>query len=444
MNKYLNYIVHPKQGILALSAHGLLPFLSDKKYIEIAFEQRMGYKLDLNNPKTFNEKLQWLKLYNRRPEYTQMVDKYEAKKYVASIIGDEFIIPTLGVWDRFDDIDFDTLPNQFVLKCTHDSGGLIICRDKSKLDIKACREKLNKSLNMNYFLISREWPYKDVKPRIIAEKYMVDESGYELKDYKVFNFDGKAKVIQVDYERFSNHMRNLYTTEWEYIEAAIQYPANSERRILRPEKLNEMIELAEKLSKGIPHLRTDFYSIEDKLYFGELTFYHGSGFEKFIPEEFGLTMGSYIQIPKGGGILIKHDGFILWLHKVIDAALKDYKLHCFNGQPKITLVCTGRFTDKGLREDFFDNDWQHLNIQRPKNISSNYKIGCPHNFELMKTLASRLSKDIPFLRVDFYEIHGKVYFGEMTFFPASGLKRFIPNKCDRELGNLLKLPIICV
>ncbi len=276
----------------------LAPMIKDDElYLKLRYYFRFHRLLNLDNPQTFNEKLQWLKLHDRKPEYSQMVDKYEAKKYVAGIIGEEYIIPTLGIWERAEDIDFDSLPAQFVLKCTHDSGGIIICKDKSKLDLQAAKAKLAKYLKRQYFTQNREWAYKNVKPRIIAEQYMEDESGSDLMDYKIFCFDGKAKIIQVDYDRFTNHTRNLYSTNWEYIEATICYPTNPEHQIPKPEKLDEMLALAEKLSKGIPHLRIDFYYINNKIYFGELTFYHGSGMERFVPEEFGKTMGEYLKLP---------------------------------------------------------------------------------------------------------------------------------------------------
>ena len=270
--------------------------IPDTIFLKILFKKKLGYPLNLKNPKTFNEKLQWLKLHDRNPLYTIMVDKYEVKKYVANIIGEEYIIPTLGVWDRFDDIDFDSLPNQFVLKCTHDSGGVIICKNKELFDINQARKKINASLSQNFYYVGREWPYKNVKPRIIAEKYMVDESGVELKDYKVFNFSGEPKLIQVDYNRFTGHKRNLYDINWKYIEAEINYPTDPNYVIPQPEELEQMLCLAQKLSEGIIHVRTDFYSINKKLYFGELTFYHASGFAKFKPESLEFEMGKWIKL----------------------------------------------------------------------------------------------------------------------------------------------------
>lgn len=271
--------------------------LPDKLYVCIAYRVRVGKKLNLKNPQTFNEKLQWLKLYDRNPIYTTMVDKYEAKKYVAECIGEQYIIPTLGVWEQFDDIDFDALPKQFVLKCTHDSGGVVICRDREKLDIEAARKKIEKSLKRNYYWSGREWPYKNIKPRIIAEQYMEDGVTQELRDYKVFCFDGIPKVIQVDFGRFTNHERNLYSTQWEYLGFTSLYPTNPEVVIPKPESLDEMLDLAAKLSNGIPHIRVDMYVVNNKIYFGELTLYHGGGTEKYTPSEWDKRLGDWLVLP---------------------------------------------------------------------------------------------------------------------------------------------------
>ena len=295
IHKLLNYLKHPQYFLLWLDKKRIIT-LNDKLYLKILYKKEIGKKLNLDNPQTFNEKLQWLKLNDRKDIYTTMVDKYEVKKYVSNIIGDEYIIPTIGVYDKFEDIDFDSLPNQFVMKCTHDSGSTIVCKDKGKFNKEEAKAKLEKALKHNYFYDSREWPYKNVKPRIIIEKYMVDESGIELKDYKIFNFDGKSKIIQVDYDRFETHKRNLYTTDWEYIDLQIKFPKDPNHIIARPKKLELMIQLAEKLSQKISHVRTDFYVIGDKIYFGELTFYHGGGYEKFTPEEWNRKLGDMIKL----------------------------------------------------------------------------------------------------------------------------------------------------
>lgn len=278
-----------------LDSRGVFNFMSDEMYLKFMFKLRMHRKLDLENPQYFNDKIQWMKLYNRNSEYTTIVDKYAVKQYVAKIIGNQYIIPTIGMWEKFDDIDFEKLPNRFVLKCTHDSGGLVICKDKTKFDIEQARKKINKCLKRNYYWMGREWPYKNVPHRIIAEQYMADD-------------------------------------------------------------------------------------------------------------------------------------------------LRDYKLFCFNGIPRMTLVCSERFTKDGLKEDFYDEAWNHLNIQRPTHGNAILPIQCPKQYELMKKLATKLSEKMPFARIDFYELNERLYFGEITFYPASGFEGFQPEEWDLRLGKWIKLP----
>lgn len=271
---------------------------SDKIFIKLEYILRTHKLLNLSNPQSFNEKLQWLKLYARHEEYTQLVDKYAVKLYVTRRIGEKYVIPTLGVWERFEDIDFKVLPSQFVLKTTHDSGGVYICRDKSQLDINKAAKKLKKSLSKNYYWEHREYPYKNVRPRIIAEQYMVDESGYELKDYKIFCFQGVPHFIEVDFDRFTGHKRNIYSTQWELLPFEIQYPSNPSLIHEKPKCLNEMLDIASQLSRGFLHVRVDLYVINDTVYFGELTFFHGTGMEKFSPEEWNYKFGRLIELPK--------------------------------------------------------------------------------------------------------------------------------------------------
>lgn len=265
-------------------------------YLKFIYRIKLGKKLDLKEPETFNEKIQWLKIHNRDSRYIKMVDKYEVKKYVTSIIGEEYIIPTIGIYKKFEDINFKELPKQFVLKCTHDSGGIVICKDKELFDKKGAKKKIEGHLKINYYYLGREWPYKNVKPRIIIEKYMEDESKNELKDYKIFCFNGKAKYIQVDYNRFNGHRRNIYDTKWNLTNIQYNYPFNKDKKIEKPTKLELMLELAEKLAKDIPFVRVDFYSIIDKIFFGEITFYPEAGFGKFIPESWNRKMGECIDI----------------------------------------------------------------------------------------------------------------------------------------------------
>lgn len=431
-------------GIILLGK--MSPLFPDKPYVELMYWLNMGKKLNLKNPVTFNEKLQWLKLYNHNPEYTVMVDKVKAKEYVAKLIGEEHIIPTLGVWDDPDDIDFDALPNQFVLKCNHNSGtGMCICRDKSKLDIEKVKAELRKGLKENYYMRWREWPYKNVPRKILAEKFMVDESGTELKDYKVFCMNGEPEIIEVDYGRFTNHMRNLYDKDWHLIEMEIQYPKDASHVIPRPEKLEEMLQLARTLAKDIPHVRADFYSINGALYWGELTFCHGAGMEHFKPETWNEKLGKLIVLPPpiSGNCkryLIIEEGYALLIEDhEIDSykALNDYKIFCFNGEPKVLFVASDRANKVCF--DYYDMNLKHLDL---KQGGDNYhgEVKLPKHFEEMKELAAKISQGIPHVRTDFYEINDKVYFGELTFFDSTGMAKFSPEEWDEKLGKLIVLP----
>ncbi|HWP98653.1 MAG TPA: ATP-grasp fold amidoligase family protein [Syntrophomonadaceae bacterium] len=282
------------QWIITWKIFNLLP---DKAYLKLKYKIIMGKRLNLENPQTFNEKLQWLKLYDRKPEYTMMVDKYEVRKYIAETIGEEYLIPLLGVWDNFDEIDFENLPEQFVLKCTHNSGSIIICKDKSKLDINKVRKNMNSYLKRNHYWNAREWPYKNVKPRIIAERFMEDESGYELKDYKLMCFNGEPKCLFVCLNRYSSDGLNVdfYDMNWEPMPFERKYK-NSGSQLKKPENFNSMIELSRVLSKHHQFLRTDFYEANGRLYLGELTFHPGSGFEEFRPDEWDKKLGDWLLL----------------------------------------------------------------------------------------------------------------------------------------------------
>jgi hypothetical protein len=295
IKKIIAYIKNPAKIINYFGSKGKLKFIPDKLYLKIIYRARMGEKLNINNPKTYNEKLQWLKLHDRKPEYIQMVDKYEVREYIRKTIGEEHLIPLIGIYNNFNEIDFSILPNQFVLKCTHDSGGKIICKDKSKLSIKATKRQINKDLKKNYYYSGREWPYKYIKPRIICEKYMVDESGVELKDYKFFCFGGEPNVLFVASDRENDIRYDYYDIDFNH-QPFTQQDKNSDKKIEKPLGFDKMIELSRILSKNIPHVRVDFYDVHGTVYFGELTFYNESGFGKFEPEIYDAILGSWIQL----------------------------------------------------------------------------------------------------------------------------------------------------
>lgn len=280
------------------SNKGYVKFISDEKYLKVRFRTEMGRELDLENPKTYTEKLQWLKAYDHRPIYTQMVDKYEAKKFVADRIGSEYVIPLLGVWDNPEDIDFDSLPDQFVLKTTHDSGSFVICKDKTKLDIPAVRKKFRPLMKRNYYWGTREWPYKNVKPRIIAESYLEDPRHGELRDYKFFTFGGKPKVLYIAQGRNKDEatVADFFDMEFRHLNFTIDH----DMAPVLPEKpacFEEMKRLATVLSEGTPQLRVDFYEVDGKVYFGELTFFHCSGLSTFHPEKWDRIFGEWVELP---------------------------------------------------------------------------------------------------------------------------------------------------
>ncbi len=280
----------------ALAARHFFDWMPDEMYLKLQFRLALHQKLNLKDPKTYNEKIQWLKLHDRKPEYTMMVDKYAVRKYIADTIGAEYSIPLVGgPWKTFDEIDFDKLPDQFVLKCNHDSGGLVICKDKAKLDLDAARRKINKSLRRNFYHANREWPYKDVKPCIIAEQYMVDESGYELKDYKFFCFDGEPKALFIATDRNVATKFDFYDIDFNHLPFTNGHPC-ADVPPEKPSGFDEMVRLSRILSKGIKHVRVDFYEVNGRVYFGELTFSHWSGMVPFEPKEWDETFGSWIKL----------------------------------------------------------------------------------------------------------------------------------------------------
>ena len=294
----MSFLTKPYYRTRVLIKMGCYDSLSDADFLKKVFPKYMGYPLDLENPKTFSEKLQWLKVNYREPIQTVMVDKYEAKLLIAQRVGNQYIIPTLAVWDSVEDIDLDALPNQFVLKCTHDSGGIVICKDKSSFDFEAAKAKLSASLHRDYSRIAREWPYKDVPRRIIAEEYLSELGSNEILDYKMYSFHGEPKLTVVCSNRFSKTgtRMNFYDIDWEPMGIHFgHYPPLSTEFPL-PVTYDEMKRLTAELSKDCPFLRVDFYEIKGRLYIGELTFFPGAGFDKFLPMSKDYELGEWLHL----------------------------------------------------------------------------------------------------------------------------------------------------
>ncbi len=274
-------------------------FVSDKLYLTLYFRKRFGYNINWKNPETFNEKIQWLKLYDRKDEYTQLVDKLRVREFIKDKVGEKYLVKLLGVYNSVEEIDYDELPKQFVLKTTHDSGGVVICKDKDIFNIEKANQKLNRSMKDNYYWLWREWPYKNVEHKIICEEYLVDDvKNEEIADYKVLCFNSEPKIIQVceGRQKKGGVKFGFYDTRWKELDVKRAKHNNLEHSVSKPNVLEEMLEVSRKLSKGLKFIRVDFYIVNDRLYCGELTFYPGSGFEGFEPEEYDKIMGDWIDL----------------------------------------------------------------------------------------------------------------------------------------------------
>lgn len=436
-----------KIGLLLLPKLGKP--LSDKTYVKWYYRYSMGKKLNLKNPKTFTEKLQWLKVYDHNPLYTTLVDKYAVKPWVAERIGEQYIIPTLGVWDSFDEIDFDKLPNQFVLKTTHGGGsvGVVICKDKTCFNKEEAKSRLEHSMKISGYEKHREWPYKNVPRRIIAEKFINPAPNTkDLPDYKWYCFRGEPLYCQVIQDRTTNKSIDFFDTNWVHQEFVGLLPVSgstiesAKYTPKRPQDLEVQIKIARELAKDLPFSRIDLYSIGEKTYFGEITFYPASGLGTFKPEQYNDLLGKILVLPseKRGGVIIKQlegDKF-----EIKQPDLPDYKFFCFNGEPKYCQVVSGRNVKKCL--DFFDKDWNHQPFREPSMFPNAEVMPLkPKCLDEMWNLAAKLAEGKAFTRIDFYEVNGQVLFGEVTFFPTSGLGSFEPKEYDAILGKMIHLPI---
>lgn len=297
MNRFRESLLKPNR-VIAQFVKAISPLIKDDEmYLRIVYYLETKKKLNLTPPVSFNEKMQWLKLHCKNETYTNLVDKATVKEYISQCIGDKYLIPTLGVYDTVEDIDFELLPNQFVLKCTHDSGGLVICKDKRDLNIAAVKKKMKKSLRTNFYMRGREYPYKNVRPRIIAEKYMDDNTETGLIDYKIYCFRGIPQFLLVVSNRTVCAYFDYYDLDFNHL-PFMWGGANSPYKIRRPKKLDEMIFLAKKIAKDSIQMRVDFYEVQGNVYFGEITFFDGAGFTPFEPMEWDEKIGKLLNLPE--------------------------------------------------------------------------------------------------------------------------------------------------
>lgn len=447
----LRFLKEDRGAFMAAIVQNFFRWLPDKPYLQLLYRFKMRHRLDLKNPKTFTEKIQWLKIYDYKPEYTRMVDKLAAKDYVAERIGEEYIIPTLGVWDSVDDIDWDSLPDQFVLKTTHGGGGggVVVCSDKANFDKEKAKKKLEISMKSNAGKTYREKPYLNVPRKIIAEKFMAvhkpkhNDVVADLPDYKFFCFNGEPHYCQVIRDRSTKETIDFYDMEWNHMSFVGLNPIvkNGIEPVAKPIHLETMKDICRKLSKDIKFSRIDLYVINDKEYFGEITFYPAAGFGEFTPADWNERLGELINLKGniiGGGILILNNEIIKILHENPFEDLKDYKFFCFNGKVKCFKIDFGRFVEHHANyyspegkllpfgEKAFEPDPNHIEIM-------------PENLNDMISIAEKLSYSFKFLRVDLYNVKGKIYFGELTFYPAAGMGAFVPNEWDEKLGSLLNV-----
>lgn len=415
-------------------------FLSDEQYLQLKFYDAFGRFMDFSNPQTFNEKLQWLKIHDHKPEYTMMVDKYKSKEYVGNIIGGKYIIPTIGVWDNFEEIDFDALPNQFVLKCTHDSGGLVVCRDKAKLDLDATRKKIETSLLNNFYYMGREWPYKNVPHKIIAEQFMSDN----LRDHKLFGSDSVPRMILVYSQRFTKEgvKEEFYDEVWSCLNAQRFTGGNPIFPIQRRKQYKMIKQLARELYEKTSCARIDFYEINENKYFAEMTFDSVCDMDKINPDMWNSKFEEMTGLFLNGCELNLNEYSVIFSNSYynsnVEKAINDYKIFCFNGKIDSIMVCTGR--EKGHPDFYFyDRNWNRLYYQHDF-LEKKNNIDKPRNLDEMIQLAEILCKGHNHIRVDLFDVDDNIYFGELTFFDNSGFDTDISYETDLKWGKQIVLP----
>lgn len=445
ISRAIKYLLHNPLQFVDSCVKNLGFLFSDKVYLSLRYRCQMGHWIDWKHPKTFTEKLQWLKIYDYKPEYTQMVDKLAAKDYVAARIGEKYIIPTLGVWDKVEEIDWDALPDQFVLKTTHGGGscGVVVCTDKSQLDKEKAIKKLETSMQTNAGETYRERPYLNVPRKILAEKFIAERKlstslqHNELPDYKFFCFNGEPKFLYVSDS--PNHELAFLNTDWTLAPFGRKDYKPLQNIPPKPENLDEMLDIARRLSHGKAHIRVDLYNVGGHVYFGELTFYTGAGLIPFTPEEYDKVLGDMLKLPTGGvKILIKDNKIIEDTEIGPFEELKDYKFFCFGGKVKCFKIDFGRFVEHHANYYSPEGDLLPFGEKGLEPDPAHEEI-MPNNLKDMISVAEKLSEGFKFLRVDLYNVKGNIYFGELTFYPAAGMGAFVPEVWDGKLGDMLGL-----
>lgn len=416
----------------------------DAVALRLLYRAKVGKRLNLRNPRTFNEKLQWLKLHDRNPLYTTLVDKFAVKKWVADRIGEEYVIPTLGVWDSFDEIDFGVLPERFVLKCTHDSGGLAICRSRASFDVNAARRKIEESIARNFYWHAREWPYKNVQPRIIAEQYLSsDPKTGQVVDYRFNCFEGRARCVFSCSDRAVDDLRvDFFDLGWHHI------PLKRSRMDFgkSPERVfpGDIWVFIEHLWRRGSIKKLDLYDVGGNDHLIEALLLPDAGLEILCNSMREIMPALWAELPRGCVIIAGE--WVVWLHGEavesisISSEPSDYKLYRFTDGRIVTLVCEDRHLGKGMSETYYDENWNLLNLTEGGHPAKKAKPSPPH-FREMKEIARCLGDGMPFVRVDFYEAPQRPLFGELTFYTAAGFELFDPPEWDARFGAFVDLNV---
>lgn len=424
-----------------MAARGLTNWVPDELHLKMMYRAELGTWPNLKSPKEFNEKLQWLKLHDRNPLYTTLVDKFRVKRWVADRIGPEHVTKTYATWRRAEDIDISNLPERFVLKTNHDCGGVAICRDRAVFDLDAAKEELSKHLKTNYYWRTREWPYKDVMPCVFAEEYLDPAEGEDLYDYKLFRFSGGRLVTLVVTDRFTGGAlsKTFFDDEWHALPISEgghpMWP-----KLGRPAAFEQMKAMADRLGEEFPFVRVDFYESAGNLYFGEMTFYPNSGFGRFEPSEWDRKFGDWIDLEKvRGGWLLVSDSWALWAHagSVTESCPADYKVSCFGGEPRLIEVHKGRSTNHTC--DYYTPEWRPLpDIEWAGLPKSEEGTEAPACLDKMLRFSSILTDGFPQARADWYVVGDRMLFGELTLFNDAGFG-LMDERTAQTLGSWIDL-----
>lgn len=417
--------------------------MSDKYYLSIMWKIIMGYKIDWGHTRTYNEKLQWLKVYDHNPAYIQMVDKYRVKEWVSEKIGEKYVIPTLAVYHTVDEIDLSQLPDKFVLKCNHDSGSVVICEDKSNFDLEAAKKKLGAALKENFYWRAREWPYKKVRPCIFAEQFMTSTSikGHEIRSIE------ETEVVQVELKNLKWHKLRVYGPVWNQIEIEIKDSLKYNCMINEEGSSEGLIVFCKELEEKYAQISGEVFFIKGGVYFGDLAFHEKDMLNKFNPEEIGLQRDEWevatdVKHPMYKGWIIRKGNYVVYLHSEIYSdtfsGLKDYKFFCFSGEPRVMYIANDSAEYPTM--NFYDMDYSPLPLYT-RDPPAFIEPEKPKNFEEMKRLAALLSEGVPHVRVDFYENGGAVLFGEMTFYHMGGFSEIHPKEWNLLMGDWIEVPV---